>query len=90
MCIRDRHSNLPGTGEGTGEWKSCFAERCDPLGRRDDMEALGFVLLKLSCGELPWEEDAAPKPAMSQAEELKAQIDELSKLIAAEKEKLRL
>eukprot|EP01043_Picozoa_sp_COSAG02_P018352 COSAG02_NODE_856_length_16468_cov_131.787831_11_plen_549_part_00 len=71
-----QHSNLPGTGEGTGEWKSCFAERCDPLGRRDDMEALGFVLLKLSCGELPWEEDAAegaaPRPAMSQAEELKA------------------
>ena len=68
-----QHSNLPGTGEGTSEWKSCFAERCDPLGRRDDMEALGFVLLKLSCGELPWEEDAAaPRPAMSQAEELKA------------------
>ena len=71
-----QHSNLPGTGEGTSEWKSCFAERCDPLGRRDDLEALGFVLLKLSCGELPWEEDpppgAAVPPAKSQAEENKA------------------
>lgn len=69
-----QHSELPGTGEGTSEWKSCFAERCDLLGRRDDAEALGFVLLKLSCGELPWEEDtsAGPRPAKSQAEENKA------------------
>ena len=69
-----QHSNLPGTGEGTAEWKSCFAERCDPLGRRDDVEALGFVLLKLSCGKLPWEENtsAGPRPAKSQAEENKA------------------
>lgn len=70
-----RHSNLPGTGEGTSEWKSTFAERCDPLGRRDDLEALGFVLLKLSCGALPWEGDApagaAPPPVKSKAEEAK-------------------
>ena len=73
-----RHSNLGGTGEGTSEWKSCFAERCDPLGRREDMEPLGFVLLKLSTGELPWEaesqEGGAPRSKAEEARVGKARL----------------
>ena len=73
-----RHSKLKGTGEGTREWTSVFTERKDQLGRRDDIEAFAFVLLKLASGHLPWEElvkseSARPPPVkkLSKAEEQK-------------------
>ena len=52
--------NKPSSGEGTALYKSINAERASlrikgsTLSRNEDIEAIGYILIEMSLGELPW------------------------------------
>lgn len=62
------HEHVPrrrlGAAVGTGRFASLQNhEGLEPIGRRDDLEALALTMVYLACGELPWSGIDAPTKA---------------------------
>jgi serine/threonine protein kinase len=81
---------LPGTTFkliGTPTYASINSHNCQKLSRRDDMESIGYVLLYMSTGSLPWSNSKTHTDILEQKMQFRetienASLENQSKLIA--------